>query len=263
MKFKFLILIFILSTQTQLQAQSMDKIMLRTNKLNYVPGDSIIFNAIIPKIKNENNFDKKLKLEVLNEKDSILTSKYFEITNGIANGLLIIDTTIMETIYALNIKIVTDQNIDVLFNNASLTLKTVLVKNVLKRSTKQINEEYTTGMFKNSATARILDLINEPPPNTGNGIPILQYIQGKLPGLMVSVGAGGKVVLTSLRRISISAASPIIVYLDEQEAGDIISQIYPRDVSLVKYWPPGTAQIPGSGGAGVLAIYSKKWSDNK
>jgi hypothetical protein len=64
-----------------------------------------------------------------------------------------------------------------------------------------------------------------------------------------------------MRRNSISAASTILVYLDEQEAGDFINLVYPRDVALVKYWPPGTAQIPGSGGAGVLAIYTKKFND--
>ena len=174
---------------------------------------------------------------------------------------MLIDTAIEEPIYALNIKVVTEQEEDLLFNNASLTLKTVLVKNTIKRSTKQINEEYATGMFKNMSVARTLDLINEPPNNTGIGFPILQYIQGKMAGLMVTVGAGGRVSLTSMRRNSISAASTILVYLDEQEAGDFINLVYPRDVALVKYWPPGTAQIPGSGGAGVLAIYTKKFND--
>ena len=64
-----------------------------------------------------------------------------------------------------------------------------------------------------------------------------------------------------MRRTSISAASSILVYLDEQEAGEFINFVYPRDVALIKYWPPGTAQIPGSGGAGVIAIYTKKSKD--
>ena len=246
---------------SDLHAQTADKIVLQTNKTSYVPGDTIIFTALIPQFKDDNIIEKKLKLEVLNEFDTVIMYQYFKIKNGISKGALLIDTAIEEPIYALNIKVVTEQEEDLLFNNASLTLKTVLVKNTIKRSTKQINEEYATGMFKNMSVARTLDLINEPPNNTGIGFPILQYIQGKMAGLMVTVGAGGRVSLTSMRRNSISDASPILIYLDEQEASDFINFVYPRDVALVKYWPPGTAQIPGSGGAGVLAIYTKKFND--
>jgi len=263
MKFSFSICLLLVCFFPDLYGQTADKIILQTNKTSYVPGDSILFTVIIPQIKEDISVEKKLKFEVLNQEDSVLTYKYFNITNGISKGTLIIDTLIKEAIYALNIKVVTDENIEILVNNESLTLRTVLVKNVIKRTTKQINDDYATGMFKNTAVARVLDLLNEPPPNTGIGIPILQYIQGKIPGLMIAVGAGGKVFLTSIRRISISAPSPITIYLDEQEAGDFIYQIYPRDVALVKYWPPGTAQIPGSGGAGILAIYTKKYNDMK
>lgn len=257
----FFICVLVTCFFSNLFAQSADKIVLQTNKTSYVPGDTIIFIAIIPQLKDDNIIEKKLKLEVLNELDTVIMYQYFRIVNGISKGALLIDTAIEEPIYAINIKVVTEQDVDLAFNNATLTLKTVLVKNTIKRTTKQINEEYATGMFKNMSVARTLDLINEPPNNTGIGIPILQYIQGKMAGLMVTVGAGGRVSLTSMRRNSITAASPILIYLDEQEAGDFINLVYPRDVALVKYWPPGTAQIPGSGGAGVLAIYTKKFND--
>ena len=257
----FFICVLMICVFSDLHAQSANKIVLQTNKTNYVPGDTIIFTAIIPQLKDENIIDKKLKLEVLNDLDTVIMFQYFKIVNGISKGALLIDTEIEGPIYALNIKVVTEQDADLLFNNASLTLKTVLVKNTIKRSTKQINEDYATGMFKNMSVARTLDLINEPPNNTGIGIPILQYIQGKMAGLIVTVGAGGKVTLGSMRRTSISAASSILVYLDEQEAGEFINFVYPRDVALIKYWPPGTAQIPGSGGAGVIAIYTKKSKD--
>lgn len=257
----FFICVFMICLFSDLHAQSANKIVLQTNKTNYVPGDTIIFTAIIPQLKDENTIDKKLKLDVLNDLDTVIMFQYFKIVNGISKGALLIDTEIDGPIYALNIKVVTEQNADFTINNDSLTLKTVVVKNSIKRTTKQINDEYATGMFNNMAMARTLDLINEPPNNTGIGIPILQYIQGKMAGLIVTVGAGGKVTLGSMRRTSISAASSILVYLDEQEAGEFINFVYPRDVALIKYWPPGTAQIPGSGGAGVIAIYTKKSKD--
>lgn len=257
----FFICVLMICLFSDLHAQSANKIILQTNKTNYVPGDTIIFTAIIPQLKNENIIDKKLKLEVLNDLDTVIMFQYFKIVNGISKGALLIDTEIDGPIYALNIKVVKEQNADFTINNDSLTLKTVVVKNSIKRTTKQINDEYATGMFNNMAVARTFDLINEPPNNTGIGIPILQYIQGKMAGLIVTVGAGGKVTLGSMRRTSISAASSILVYLDEQEAGEFINFVYPRDVALIKYWPPGTAQIPGSGGAGVLAIYTKKSKD--
>ena len=257
----FFICVLMICVFSDLHAQSANKIVLQTNKTNYVPGDTIIFTAIIPQLKDENTIDKKLKLEVLNDLDTVIMFQYFKIVNGISKGALLIDTEIEGPIYAFNIKVVTGQDTDLAINNDSLTLKTVVVKNTIKRTIKQINDEYASGMFNNMAMARTLDLINDPPNNTGIGIPILQYIQGKVAGLMVAVSAGGKVYLASMRRTSISAASAILVYLDEQEAGEFINFVYPRDVALVKYWPPGTAQIPGSGGAGVIAIYTKKSKD--
>ena len=257
----FFICVFMICLFSDLHAQSANKIVLQTNKTNYVPGDTIIFTAIIPQLKDENTIDKKLKLEVLNDLDTVIMFQYFKIVNGISKGALLIDTEIEGPIYAFNIKVVTEKDADLTINNDSLTLKTVVVKNTIKRTIKQINDEYATGMFNNMAMARTLDLINEPPNNTGIGIPILQYIQGKMAGLIVTVGAGGKVTLGSMRRTSISAASSILVYLDEQEAGEFINFVYPRDVALIKYWPPGTAQIPGSGGAGVISIYTKKSKD--
>ena len=73
-----------------LYGQTADKIILQTNKTSYVPGDSILFTVIIPQIKEDISVEKKLKFEVLNQEDSVLTYKYFNITNGISKGTLIL-----------------------------------------------------------------------------------------------------------------------------------------------------------------------------
>ena len=260
---KYSILFFMLLFFAHLQGQENNKILLQTNKNNYVSGDTIFFTAIIAQDNEVIRNSKKLKLEVLGENDKVLLTDYFSINNGISKGYIYLQPKMNAIIYAINAQVMRDRVHEYLSNEDSLTLETVMVTNKMKRTIKQINDTYSTGMFNNLSMARVLDLINEPPNYMGTGISILEYIQGKIPGLMVSVSAGGRVVLKSIRRISIDASSPILIYLDEQEAGDFINQIYPRDVALIKYWPPGTAQIPGNGGAGVLAIYTKKWSDLK
>jgi hypothetical protein len=138
-------------------------------------------------------------------------------------------------------------------------LKEVIVKTRKLSPKEQVNKAYTNGLFRNSNMTTTVDLINDP-PNQG-GINIFDYLQGRVRGLMITRTSDGY-QLTSNRKLSLFYEPPMRLYLDEQEttAGSIT--IIPlQEIAMVKYFPPGSASLPGVGIAGVLAVYTKKPSD--
>lgn len=138
------------------------------------------------------------------------------------------------------------------------TLKEVVVTAKLS-PTERTNNKYAKGLFNNSNMARIVDLVNFPAAiHSGN---ILDYIQGRIPGLFVSK-AGSDYVLTSQRRASLFNQPNIRTYLNEQEISiSVIASIPLDEIALVKYFPPGASALSGIGSAGVLAVYTKKIED--
>ena len=142
--------------------------------------------------------------------------------------------------------------------NSHEELKEVVVTSRVS-PTQRINNKYTRGMFQNSNMARLVDLVNSPP--LMSGINILDYLQGRIPGLFISK-LGTSYVLTSQRRTSMFYQPPIRIYLDEQEtSSDFVTGIRLQDIALVKYFPPGASSLPNIGSSGVLAIYTKKGED--
>ena len=133
--------------------------------------------------------------------------------------------------------------------------------------TKEVNKRYATGAFSNMSSARVLDLVTEPPPsNQGN---IFNYIVGKLGGFTIE-NAGGRYNIYSSRststREALSGNSRGLVagkvYLDEQETTmDNIARITLDQIAMVKYFAPGTITIPGVGLSCVLAVYTRKPED--
>ena len=148
----------------------------------------------------------------------------------------------------------TPQGID----TSNLTLTNVTVTASKASLTQQVNKRYTRGLFENSATAKVVNLINEPPGTGGN---IFDYLQSKIAGLMIT-GVGNDYSIRTTRGFSLSGFAPIRIYLNEFETNtSFIVGIPLQEIALVKYYPPGNSQLPGIGAAGVLAIYTKKNED--
>ena len=148
----------------------------------------------------------------------------------------------------------TPQGID----TTKLTLASVTVTASKTSLTQQVNKRYTRGLFENSASAKVVDLINEPPGTGGN---IFDYLQSKVAGLMIT-GVGNDYSIRTTRGFSLSGFAPIRIYLNEFETNtSFIVGIPLQEIALVKYYPPGNSQLPGIGAAGVLAIYTKKNED--
>jgi len=144
------------------------------------------------------------------------------------------------------------------FNNAK-TLKEVRVKANRQTPAEQINNKYTSGLFRNSNMARVLDLVNDPPLSGGN---LFDYLQGKFSDLIIRRISGSEYALSSRRPLSLNYPPQIKIYLNEQQsATDFITIIPLQEIALVKYYPPGNSHLSGVGINGVLAIYIKKQDD--
>lgn len=126
----------------------------------------------------------------------------------------------------------------------------------------QLNRKYSTGLFSSTGMSRILDLVNDPPPMLWMNI--FDYIQGKIPGLVVRrLGGVDQYSLSSLRGTTLLGQSPDIkVYLDEVETtiSNLVS-VQLAEVAMIKYFPPGTARLTFSGNDGVLIVYTRKIGD--
>jgi hypothetical protein len=144
-----------------------------------------------------------------------------------------------------------------MFSKDSLNgLPSVVVRTRIKKPVDVVNQRYTKGLFGNMVTARVLDFINDVPSQ--NNLPILDYLQGQVAGLLITK-QGYDYSLNSLRSSSMTGGmAKVKVYLNEQETmPTFLNSVRVMDVAFIKYWPPGTIQLPFLGTEGVLAVYTK------
>ncbi len=123
----------------------------------------------------------------------------------------------------------------------------------------QVNDRYTSGMFRSMGSAKTLDLINDPPSPAYN---ILDHLQGQIAGLLISSG-GGNYTIQANRQLSLTLMPEVRLFLNEMPTTiDFLKGIRATDVALVKYYPPGMGGgIPTVGIGAALAVYTKKPTD--
>ncbi len=172
--------------------------------------------------------------------------------------------------YAINMKIIQcilllsffALNVNAQSNPDSTTLEKVIVKKKLPSSVSIINDRYASrGMFKNTVNVKMLDFINNPPAATN--LPILEYLRGKFAGVYIERGMNGNYVITSGRVKTFTDDAGVKIYLDEQQIdAEFLSDIFPKDVALVKYFQPGASMSTAlAASSGTLAIYTRKGED--
>jgi hypothetical protein len=127
-------------------------------------------------------------------------------------------------------------------------LETVTVTGKIKSNEEKVNEEYTSGLF-NSGNSRIF--VTEDDPFAQSSISVLQYLQGKVPGLQISInGFDG----TISRR-----GSPTDLFLNEMRTEvDLIQSTPMSDVAMIKVFDPPFFGSVGGGAGGAVAVYTKK-----
>jgi hypothetical protein len=131
---------------------------------------------------------------------------------------------------------------------------------------KSATERYMGGLFA-ASNGKTIDFISNPPDR--RNLNIFEYLQGQVGGLMIEkVNSGYN--LWSARSVSIGEVVrgnrkglvPGKVYLNEQEStSDAVMRIPIDQIALVKYFEPGSIQLPGVGMSPVLAFWTKTQED--
>jgi hypothetical protein len=136
---------------------------------------------------------------------------------------------------------------------ASATLQEVVVKSKAKSPLQVLDEKYASGMFTGfDGTA--FDLTND--PSATGSVNILQYLQGKVAGLQISVS--GAQASASWR------GSNTDFFLNEISTPlDMILSLPISDIAYVKAIRPPFFGSLGGGSGGAVAIYTKKGKSNR
>jgi hypothetical protein len=146
--------------------------------------------------------------------------------------------------------------------DTGFTLKEAKVNKKLVSPVTIVNDRYVIrGMFRTMVNVKVLDFIDNPPPNVV--IPIMEYLRGKIAGLYIEKGMNGNYVLSMNRVNSMTDDGGVKLYVDEQMSDpDFLYDMYPKDVAMVKYFPPGgSLTTGGAASSATLAIYTRKGED--
>src|SRR5690606_35143196 len=128
-------------------------------------------------------------------------------------------------------------------------LETVTVSARAKSKETLLDEEYTSGLFK-SGNARIFAV--EDDVLAMGSMTVLNYLQGRVPGLQILVAGGGQA------NMSWRGGVPAL-YLNEMQSDvQIVQSIPMSDVALIKVFPPPFFGGGSSGSGGAIAVYTKK-----
>jgi hypothetical protein len=133
-------------------------------------------------------------------------------------------------------------------------LKEVIVKAREKSPLQKLDEEYTSGLFSGEMDDIPFDVMDD---KSAQYFPsVLNYLQGKVAGLAISVDANGQATMQW------RGGSPTI-YLDEMQVdAPQVQTMSMSDVAYIKVFrPPFTGGFNGANGA--IAIYTRKGHDEQ
>ena len=136
--------------------------------------------------------------------------------------------------------------IALLITTGFATMAQVRVSRHLKSHKEILNDQYTSGMFKN-AEGTILDVGNE---NAQAYFNILDWLNGRVAGLQVFVSRSGV-------RVPVIRGSVATIYIDEMRTdATFLNSLSVNDIAMIKVIKGPFAGAIGNGGGGVIAIYT-------
>ncbi len=147
-----------------------------------------------------------------------------------------------------------------------MTLEEVKVQTriVKKNRNEELNDQYTSGMFK-SGDATILNLVDDDATKMTQNI--FTYLQSKVPGLRVQYNDGRVLLISrgSNTNSLIGAQASVAVMLNEMQiAPERLLDFSISDIAMVKVFRPPFLGVPlGNSGIGAIAVYTKKGQDAK
>jgi hypothetical protein len=131
-----------------------------------------------------------------------------------------------------------------------------LAQNHLKNSKSQketLNDQYASGVFKN-AEGTIFDISNE---NVGGYLNILDWLQGRVPGLQVFVSWSGA-------RVPVIRESVASIYVDEMRMDvSFLNSLSVNDIGMIKVIKGPFVGAIGNGAGGTIAIYTIRGDDEE
>ncbi len=198
--------------------------------------DSAFF-IFSPAVKSKNNY---LNIHIETPLDSFFMPVLQQTTFiTVGNPLLLPSNQTDTTRYTFNIDPYAD----------STFLPNVTVTAKIKSKLQQYDEEYSRGAFQNNE-AIVFDGLGKDDIARSSGI--LVFLQGKIPGMTIEKDADGIDIAKWRNEIA-------EIYLDEFRV-DNISQTFiaPTEVAMIKVYRPPSYLSSFNGGAGAIAIYTKK-----
>ncbi len=134
-------------------------------------------------------------------------------------------------------------------------LEEVIVKSQVKTRLQEMDEKYSSGMFSRGDGYQF-DLVND--VFAMSAINIFTYLQGKVAGLQINNATG------QMPSLSWRGGTPQI-YLDEMLTDiSMISSMPVTNIAYIKVFrPPFMGGASGGGGAGAIALYTRRGDDVK
>ncbi|MFN8250858.1 MAG: hypothetical protein U0V75_03165 [Ferruginibacter sp.] len=127
------------------------------------------------------------------------------------------------------------------------TLQAVVVTGKQKSLKEKLDEQYATGLFS-GGFARVFT--TEDDPFAQSAMSILDYLQGKVPGLQITTAGTPSIT----RR-----GSSTSVFLNEMQTDlDVLQSTPMTDVAMIKVFDPPFMGAAGGGAGGAVAVYTKK-----
>ncbi len=202
----------------------------------------------------------KFHYQINNDKEKKLTSiASFSFKNEIANAIapstnllasLFINLSVDSSLLQKNTKLAALQRSQ-FETNKTKTLEVVKVFSKTKSLKQKLEEQYTSGFFSggDGYTFTIED-----DPFAKSALTVLDYLQGKVPGLQISQNG----------QESISwRGSETSIFLNESNSDiSLLQSISMSDVALIKVYRPPFFGATGGGAGGAIAVYTKKGGNN-
>jgi len=186
---------------------------------------------------------------------------YSKAMMGLLSNLLKVDTSKMITVLdpqSMDPLLADQELADSIKNQLAAlmkknTLEEVTVYTKTKTRIEEMDEQYTSGMFKDDDGYQF-DIANN--PNAAQSVSVYHYLQSRVAGLRIQLPGIGAVSLSW-------QGAPTLVFLDEFEMTDptALFNISMNDVAYVKVFrPPFWGGFLGGAG-GAIAVYTKKGAD--
>lgn len=201
----------------------------------------------------------KIFYQINNDKNKTLTTRgVFEFRNTFLNQPLDVKPNANQYVFVQNVDMNAIATATAIGDKRQLqedarrkvqTLAAVEVKAKKKTKQEEMDDEYTSPMFK-SLDARVF--IVEDDPAAQAQLSVLNYLQGRVPGLTVRMGG------MNGPQLSWRGGTPSL-YLNEMPVDASMLESTPMaDIAMVKVFSGPFFGGFGGGGSGAIAVYTKK-----